>query len=277
MVTNSFASLIFVEEGEEMNISLCESLLYLDTKPLKEDLFTVKRCETPGIIDKDIANYAFRRVGSALSLTERASEKTLVIKDGKVHFNTGIFAACAKSPFDGETSFVLYKQVVDIIAVLSEISKVGLTYALDGDVLHLNCDGNFRIITQVGVGERVEQFLSPTADYVLNFSAGVSLVSESLLRLISTVKSLDYLSEIITLNVNKDSFAFEIVSVNHSKKSTYTFAILDGTPEQLGTMKVSVDILQTFFSIAGDDVIYAFNQNGLGIENSMGKFLLRKS
>ena len=43
LVTQAFASLVLVENDGEMNIALCESLLYLETKPLAAEEYLLRR------------------------------------------------------------------------------------------------------------------------------------------------------------------------------------------------------------------------------------------
>ena len=277
LVTNAFASLILVEQDGEMNIALCESLLYLDTKPLKESQYEFTQKATEHTIDKELAIYTFRKVGASLSLTDRASEKTIVVKNGQVNFNTGVFASKSKSPFSSDHSFVLYKQVSDVVATLAELSKAGVNYSIDGDVMALQCDGNYYAEVQIGNEEKVEQFLSATAEIALKFDATISIINDNLLRIISIVKSLEYLSDIVTLSFSKTEMQLTVTSANQGKKSTYKFNIVDGAPEVTGDMKLTVDVLQMFLNITGNDVQYSFTENGLGIKTELGNFLIRKS
>ena len=68
-----------------------------------------------------------------------------------------------------------------------------------------------------------------------------------------------------------------VSSANQGKKSTYKFNIVDGAPEVTGDMKLTVDVLQMFLNITGNDVQYSFTENGLGIKTELGNFLIRKS
>lgn len=277
LITNAFASLILVEENDEINIALCESLLYLDTKPLKEAQYNFVKKETSSTIDKELALYTFRKIGASLSLTDRASEKTIVVHNKNVYFNTGIFSSKSTSPFSGDEEFVIYKQVSDVIAILSELSKAGLTYSIDGDIMAISCDGVFYAEVQIGDEEKVKQFLSPTADMALKFDASISIMNDNLLRLVTIVKSLDYLSNIVTLSFFKDKIQFVLASTNQTKKSVYDFQIVEGKPETLGDMKLTVEVLQMFLQIVGADCKYSFSDNGLGIKTELGSFLIRKS
>lgn len=276
LVCQAFASLVLVEQDGEMNIALCESLLYLETKPLSAAQYEFVRKETDGEIDKECALYTFKKIGSSLALTERASEKVIVVKDRSVNFNTGIFAARAKSPFSGGQNFVLYKQVSDILAVLAEFSKTNLHYGLQDEVMTIVTEG-FYAEVQVGGEDKVKEFLSPTAEINLGFNATVEIVNDNLLRIITIVRNLEYLSDIVTLEFSKEALTLLIANNAQSKKSPYTFNIIEGQPEEVGEMKVTTEVLKLFLSIVGSDCKYSFTQTGLGIATEDGKFIIRRS
>lgn len=276
LVCQAFASLILVEQDNEMNIALCESLLYLETKPLSADQYVFTQRETTEDIDKELALYTFKKIGASLVLTERASEKVIVVKDKEVNFNTGVFAARSKSPFSGDENFVLYKQVSDILAVLAEFSKTNVKYSLYDDVLALNADG-FYAEVQVGGEDKVKEFLSPTADINLGFNATVQIINDNLLRIVTIVKNLEYLSDIVTLEFSKEALTLLIANQNQTRKSPYKFNIVEGAPEEIGEMKVTTDVLRLFLSIVGADCKYSFTSTGLGIQTPDGKFIIRRS
>lgn len=277
LVTSAYASLIFVEQENDIHIALFESLLYLETKPLNTKLFEFEKKDTTSLIDKELAIYTFKKIGASLFLTDRPSERTIVVKDGNAHFNTGVFTSCSKSPFTGAEQFVLYKQVADAIAVLAELSKSSLKYAVYNDKMVVNCDDVFYIEVMIGNEEKVQEFFSPAAAQVLAFDAKISIINDNLLRLVSVVGALDYLSDIVTLSFTKEKMQIVIATSNQSKKSTYEFAIMDGKPEVEGEMKLTVAVLKMFLQIVGSDVKYSYNQNGLGIATENGKFLVRRS
>ena len=277
ITTNAYASIVFVEQSNEISLALCESLLYLETKPLKAEQYNLERKETSNIIDKEIAQYTFKRIGSILACTDRASEKVIVIKDKLAHFNTGAFTAKSKSPFSGDEKFLLFKQVSDIVGLLSEYTKVFLRYSVVDNLVVINCDDNIYCEMPTSTGDKVNEFLSPAAENLLNFKADISVMNDSFLRLLSIVKSLEYLSEIVTVSFTDDKMKLVIASTDHSKQSVYEFDILEGKPQIKGDMKITVDIFITFLKIVGDNVKYAFTENGLGIKNDFGDFLIRKS
>ena len=274
LVTNSYSSLIFVEENDEINIALCDSLLYLDTKKLYEEQFAFTEEQTDSILNRELSSYTFKKIGASLSLTERAAEKTIVIKDSYVWFNTGVFVSKSVSPFDTTQSFVLYKQVADIISTISEISKTDILFNLYDDHIALKYNDTY-IEAPVGSEDKVKQFMSPQLNMLLSFDANISIINDSLLRIVSVVDSLEYLSDIVTLSFTKDHLDFIITSVNQSKKSVYQFNFIEGTPSTIGEIKMTTEVLKLFLSIVGTDVLYSFNESGLGIKTDKGIFLIR--
>ena len=277
ITTSSFASVILVEDNDTMNLALCESLLYLETKPLKGSQYDFNRKVADSSLDKEVATYTFKTVGSILSCTDRASEKVAVIKNNCANFNTGIFASKSKSPFGESVDFVLFKQVSDIIGILAELSKVSLRYKVDEDFIVVDCDGVIYCEMPIGSSERVNDFLSPAAELALQFEANVSVINDTFLRLVSVVKSLEYLSNILTISFTKSEMQLTITTTNQTKSSFYKFDIIEGRPEVEGSMKLTAEVLQIFLRIVGSDVKYSFNENGMGIVNELGSFLIRKS
>ena len=89
---------------------------------------------------------------------------------------------------------MLYKQVADAIAVLSEISKTHLKYSVVNNKLIVNCDDTFYIEVIIGGEDKVQDFLSPSASAILSFDARISVINDNLLRLVSIEGALDYLS-----------------------------------------------------------------------------------
>ena len=277
LVTNAFASIILVEENDDINVAICESLLFLETKPLKEIYYDVQKKETNSVIDKELALYTFKTIGTILSSTERASEKNIIIKNGKANFNTGVFASSSESPFEEKDELIVYKQVSDVIAQLADMAKVSIKYSIQKDIIIVDCDGNVYCEMPIGTAEKTEEFLSPVAMQALKFDANITIINDSFLRLVSTVKSLEYLSDIVKLSFTKDKMKLTISTTNQSKSNEYEFQIVEGAPEIVGDMKLTVEILLLFLKIVGVDCKYAFTDAGLGIANTKGVFLLRKS
>lgn len=277
LVTQAFASLVLVEsENGEMNIALCESLLYLETKPLAKEEYLFEKKDTVNTIDKEGALYTFKKIGASLALTERASEKVVVVDGSNVNFNTGVFVAKSKSPFSTDQKFVLYKQVSDIIATLAEFSKVAINFCIENDIMALQSEG-FYVECQVGGEEKVKEFSSEAAEAALKFDASVTIINDNLLRIITVVKNLDYLSDIVTLEFTDKAINLKINNAANTKSSVYDFNIMEGKPSQTGDMKVTTDVLKLFLSIVGTECKYDMTSVGLAIQTAEGKFIIRRS
>lgn len=276
LITQAFASLVLVENEGEINIALCESLLYLETKPLLNEQFNIQEKECDESIDNEGANYVFKRMGASLALTERQSEKVIVVKNGTVNFNTGIFVARAKSPFTGEENFVLYNQVSSLISVLADLVKSSIKYKIEDEILALKADSIY-IEAQIGAEDKIESFSSPVADMALSFEGKVTIINDNILRIITVVKNLDYLSDIVTVEFTKDTLNIVINNSSNTKSSKYSFPILEGVSTEQSTIKLTTDVLKIFLSIAGTECKYDLTSVGLGIETQDGKYLIRKS
>lgn len=274
LLSNSFASIVFVEQGDEIDLAFGEQLLYLETKNLRKEAYVFEPKEAENTITYELANYVFKTVGSILSQTERASEKVIVVKDGTATFNTGVFAASIKSPFSGEEPMVIYKQVSDAIATLTDVNKGDLKYGVD-TVLTVKSD-TFYCEFPVGLGDKIKAFISPSTQLALGFEANVKVSDESLYGLVKLVQSLDYLSDTVKVEFVGDEMVVYLFTQNNSRTFPYKFKVLEGHPEESGSMSITIGVLKVFLDIVGDDVKYAFNGMGLGIKNEIGSFLIRK-
>lgn len=277
-LSNGFSSVVLVEEKDEINLAFGEQLMYVETKNLRSEMYSFEEREVSGIVSHELANYVFKVVGSVLSMTERASEKVVVVKDGQVNFNTGVFVASIKSPFSGDESMVIYKQVSDSIASLADIAKTGIRYGIvpESSVLVVKSDEMYCEFP-VGLGERVNAFISPSVQMALQFKADVSVRDEMLYSLVKLVQSLDYLNDVVTVGFDSSNMSIKLSTKNGARVFPYTFRVVGGVPEVSGDMSMAIGILKVFLDIVGAEVKYAFNGMGLGIKNEIGTFLIRKA
>lgn len=286
LVTNSYASLIFVETEDNgkpvYSISVCNSLLYVETKPLRGEIYKIDKIPTVQVMDREKALYTFKTIGSILAVADRASEKVVVIKNKQAIFNTGYFAAKTDSPFGDSEDMVVWKAVTDILAVLAEISKVSIQYHCDAttkgkEKIAVLTDNSIYCELPFGPSFRVPEFYNPSIENLFNYQADITIVNDSILKLVSLIKNLDYLSNIVSIEFTEDKLNFLIYSQDMQRHNKYEFPIVEGKPEETGVMKTNVDTLKVFLELTGTDVRYAYNANGLGIKNQKGVFLMRKS
>lgn len=278
LVTQSYASIVLVEKDDEMHLALCQSLVYLETKTLTEEQFVVEQKATTKLMDKTLASYAFRKLGTILNTSDRASEKIIVIYNNFASYNTGIVAAKIDSPFKNTDDFIIYKVVSESLGILTDITKTDLTFDLHGDILAVNCDGVIYVEYPISVGEKVKEFYSPVAENSLKFKADISLANDSILRIITVVKSLEYLNNIVSIHFpSREEMVLQVFSQNFSKISSFEFKIIEGVPEILTPIKINVDVLKTFLDLGGSSLKYCRTNDGLGITNDYGTFLLRQN
>lgn len=276
---NAFASLVFVQTEEGYHLSICGSLLYIETKPLQKEFYDFETHETTQSLDKERGSYAFKKIGAILSMSERVSEKVIVIQNNCAYYNTGFFVAKVKSPFGDSPSFVLYKSVTDVLGVLSDLAKADIKYTVDAEegLLYVFADGATYLEMPIGPEDKVVEFYSPGTETLLKFDADIVVVNDSIFRLISLVKALDYLSDIVAIEFQKTKMLFTIFAADMQKPSVYEFPIIEGTPLVLGEMRQNADVLNTFLSMTGQEVKYSFNEDGFGINNEQGSFLIRRT
>lgn len=276
LVTEAYASLVIVFSEGEYNIAICDSLLFLETIPLSAEEYNFEKKETSEVLDKELGLYAFRKIGPILSTSDRASEKTIVVKGSECFINTGCFSAKLRSPFSEEDhDMLLFKSAVDLLGILMETSKVDVRYKHEKDLLVIHSDG--LIYCEVPISDKIDDHYSSAVANSLKFEADIVIVNDSLSRLFSLVKSLDYVSDIVTVAFSKEFMTVSMYSTDMKRKSDYKFAIAEGTVDNTGEMKISADVMKPYIDVTGTDVKYAFNDSGLCMKNDKGSFIIRRT
>lgn len=276
LITEAYASIVFVQQNGETNFAICDSLLFLETIPLNlsEYKFQAEGRATKSL-DKELGIYNFRKIGSILSCSDRASEKVIVVSGENCYFNTGVFSAKIKSPFPEEQEVLLFKSTVDVLGVLMELAKNDVKYSITGDTIIVECDG--LIFGELPISQKIADHFSPTVARTLKFTADIVIINDSLLRLFALVKSLEHLSDIVTLTFTKKEMVLTLHSKDMTRSSDYKFLIAEGDLELEGNMKVSADIMKPYLEVTGTDVRYAFNEIGLCMSNEKGSFIIRRT
>jgi len=276
LVSQAYASLILVEDENGINLLLCEQLLFLQTQPLDLALYNITPKETAKELDPELAQYAFRRVSQSLSLTDRASERNIAVKGGSLYYNTGSFMAKVASPFAADDSFVVGQTTAGTLATFTDLSKASIQYQVYGSTIALRSEG-FYAELNVSPSEKVDLFISPNADFLLSGDATAKIMNDNLIHILTVVRSLDYLSNFVTIGFTYSGISLKLVASNNQKSSTYDFPLLSGAITTEGEMRIAVDTLKLFLAIAGQDCSYNFTDSGLSIATDSGRFLLKKS
>ena len=113
IVTESYASVVFVYENDEVNISLLDNLLYVQTIRLNEAEYQIEGKEKHfKNVDTEVAKLLFKRVANILNLTDRVSEKNIVFKEEKAYLYRSVLCQVGVA-FEGKETFVLYKPIAD--------------------------------------------------------------------------------------------------------------------------------------------------------------------
>jgi len=275
VIAENFANVVLVEEEGEMKVALCDSLLFLETAPLSAEEYVFARNKPTHPLDIEIGRQVFRRVGTILGSSDRASEKIIVVKDNKCYLNTGMFSAAVSNPFKTTEEFVLYKTSIDLLSVLMEISKVDIRWDIKGETLQVEADG--LIYCEIPITPSIDDFFSVKVAKTLDFKADIIVVNDSMIRLLSVVNSFEYLSDIVTISFTKDSMKIKITANTLNRESVYTFPFVEGTVQKEGEMKVSAAVMKPYLEVAGAEVKYAFNEEGICISSELGNFIIRRS
>lgn len=278
LLSQGFSALVIVEDEDgNLNIAVADSLLYLDSINISSDVYAHINHEVTKVLNKEVTSYVFKTLGSALSLTDRTSEKVIVMKDGKAHFTTGAFIAETTTPFDPEDNFIVYRTVADIMATIVDSTSSELRYSIvDDDTLVISDGCSIYIELVVGSGMLIPKFLSPAAGLQLSFDADVQLMNDQILRLTQVVSSLEYFASQAVLEFSGSALKITFEAASSGKKSTFTFRTLSGSFSE-GTMKVAIPTLKMILNLLGSaDTQYALTDNGLGLQTSNTKLLIRK-
>lgn len=277
ITTSAFASVVLVEQNGCVNIAVCGSLLFLETKPLDSKLYNIDKTPCTKSFDKEIGIHVFNKIGSVLSVSERSSEKVILIKNNFAYVSTSFFASKTKSPFGESKDCILFKAVSDILGIIATLSKVDIKYEIVENMLFINCDGNIYCQLPLGPESKIGDFYSPTIEQVLSFDSNVVVMNDTLVRLVNLVYNLDYLSDIIDIEFTKEDMKITIYSSALTNPSVYSLKIVEGEPEEVGNFKVNSKVLKIFLGLVSTDVKYSNTAAGLGVENSYGKFIVRKN
>lgn len=266
--------LLIVEQNNQLNIPLLGSLLYLEAFKAPAELYAFEEKATTSELNVELATYLFTNVGSkVLNLTDRASERNIIVKDNACYANTGLFCFKTCSPFQPDASFVIYKAVSDVISAVCAYAKTNVYYSVYDNVMAVSGNGLY-VEMAIGGEERVKDFLLQSTEVMLSFKPEVKIDNDKLQTLVGTVKNLEYLNDIMSMEFAPDTMTMEITSSVGNKKSYYKFD-LEGTSSNTGKMDITTEILQLFLGIVGNEGVYAYNDDGLCLANTTGKFVVR--
>lgn len=279
---SAFTSLVFVQENNQMNLLVCGALLYVETKDVATSFYRITQGRFEGTIDKTLAEFTFKKVGQIIACSERMSEKVMIVKNNQIVINTGFFVARVNSPFGQSEDFIMYKAVIDVLSILADISKSDLRWRYsvsekDGGMLYISCDNNLYFELPTIGKEKIPEFYNPEVARILNFEANIVIVNDAILRLTSIVKLVDYLADSVSIEFGKRDIVLKIYSTDMSKSTSYKFPITEDVPSMTGEMRQNVNVVSTFLNLCGTDVKYSFNDDGLGVANKDGAFLIRRN
>lgn len=275
LLTGGFSTVIFVETEDGISFVFGGQLIFVRTVALDAAVYSFPRKEASNKLDVELAQYAFSKVGTVLSLSERASEKIIVVKDGRLWFNTGSFAAKIDSPFEGDVEMLLFSQVVSVISNFAGFCDT-LTYSVDGGSIIISCGDLYYAELPIGIAERVKDFYSKGTEVALGFVADVAVVDDNLSKFLALVNSLSYWADNVDVECSASDLQFTLHTDNKANTTVYKFPVSSGIPEFKGSFSVSIKLLRTFLAIV-DSGMYSFTENGIGVVNGFGSFLVRVS
>lgn len=278
IVSESFASVVFVRENDEVNLALLNNLLYVETQNLKSAEYDYKFPEGKCLdLDLERGTFLFKKLSFALAATDRVAEKSIVIKDDKSYISTNAFVAEVDSPFSEAVSLVLFKPVVDTLGLMVGEAKTSAKVTVNeaGSLLSIVVDGKTTAVVQVH--KNVDQFLNPRTQMLLNFKPNVCVENDSLLRLAQVVSSFDYLSSALSIAIEGDSMVVTVLSSDLSRKVKYSFSVTKEGDVDDVEMKIGSDLLKNYLEFAGKVARYSLQESGLGLELVNGKFLILRN
>lgn len=276
ILSESYTSVAFVYENNEMNIALLDKLLFIETLPLSSEIYTTPPIDSPltSQVDIEKANYIFKKMSFMLNLADRVSEKVMIIRDDKVIVNTNAFVAEFDSPFSSPLQATLYKTVTDTLGLFTELAKTSIVtnFSRDMKMLHISVDG--KLEAHLSIISDIEQFLSPRVDALLNFTPNITIQNDIILRLAQVATSFDYLNNTLSFNLQPDLLKVSIVSSDLTRKTDYDLQITSPSQITPSEIKLGSKLLKSCLEALGGISKYHLSPQGLGLSTDVGKVLI---
>lgn len=273
IVTETYSSLVLVHENNELNIALLDNILFVETLNLNDEEYS--EIEVPNTTTKvDVETLALitKKLSFVLAATDRIAEKVVNFDEDRAYISTAVFAAKVKNPFTfGDMS--ISKICLDLLGILTEVSKLTFNVAREEDNLVFEVDGLWRVVIPCFKQDKV---LISKSREVTEFEGTMEVSNESLAKLVDVVKSFEYLSEVLEFKV-QDQLEVCVRSKDLTRKIPYKFPY-QGTPETTDeVIRVSAAIVKPYLHLGSDSTRYAFTKHGWGLQTEWGELLIRKT
>jgi hypothetical protein len=272
IITETYASLVLVHENNELNIALLDNILFVETLKLNSDEY--KPVEMPDkltTVDTEALTLITKKLAFVLSATDRAAEKVVNFDGDYAYISTAVFAAVVKNPFQ-EGSMAISKVCLDLLGVLTEVSKLTFNIAIQNNEMLIEVDGLWRVRLPI---YKLDTVLVDKAKEVTGFTGTIEVSNESLIKLVDVTRAFEYLSEVLEFKVS-DKLRVDVRSKDLTRTVSYEFPF-EGTPETTDEIiRVSAAVVKPYLHLGGD-AKYAFTKQGWGLDTVWGKLLIRKT
>lgn len=272
IISQTYASLVLVHENEELNISLLDNLLFVETIKLNDEEY--KDIEIPDhmtAVDTGALTLITKKLAFVLASTDRVAEKVVNFDQEHAYFSTSVFAATVTNPFTfGD--FAISKVCIDLLGILTEVSKLTFNVVRDDKSLIIEVDGLWKVAMPIF---KYDQVAVSRAKDVTSFEGTVQVANESLVKIIDVTQSFDYLSEVLEFRVGSQ-LQVSVRSKDLTRRVDYQFPY-EGKPEVSDeVIRVSAAVVKPYLHLGGD-AKYAFTKQGWGLQTTWGNLLIRKT
>lgn len=273
LVTETYASLVLVHENNELNIAILDNLLFVETMTLNDAEY--QDIQIPDQLSKvDVESLALvtKKLSFVLAATDRVAEKVVNFKADKAYISTAVFAAKVKNPFSID-GFSLSKVCLDLLGILTEVSKITFNIAIVTNQMVIQVDGLWTVVIPIF---KLDETLIQRAEDVTNFDANMNVANESLVKLVDVVRSFEYLSEVLEFKVGEQ---LEVIvrSKDLTRKTTYQFPYTGTVEQSNDIIRISAAVVKPYLHLGGDNTYYAFTKYGWGLNTEWGSLLIRKT
>ena len=272
IITETYASLVLVHENNELNIALLDNILFVETLKLNsEEYHSIEMPDKLTQVDTEALTLVTKKLSFVLSATDRAAEKIINFDGEHAYISTAVFAAVVKNPFQ-EGSMAISKVCLDLLGVLTEVSKLTFNVAVTDKHMLIEVDGLWKVRIPI---YKLDNVLVDKAKDVTGFQGTIEVSNESLIKLVDVTRSFEYLSEVLEFRVS-DELHVDVRSKDLTRTVSYHFPF-QGTPESLDeVIRVSAAVVKPYLHL-GADAKYAFTRQGWGLDTAWGKLLIRKT
>lgn len=281
ITSSAYEKVLFVKKDDSFHTEVLGQLIYVDTDNFTDlnsnDTFNIPNND--GILtDKEVASKVFNDFQFVFTFSGYATDKCLVLHDGRCYYNTNSCVVSAPSPLNSKFDALIPSQFVTLLGALFKISEKDVIFhkvSSDDSKFLIFVADEGRIQLQIFYFDDIDDFFNDSVKGLLNFTQFSKIKDDTLYDLIKTISNFSYLSNVLVLDVNTNNLNINIFSNDLSKSSVYKYELIGDCPGSW-EMRARVDMLKAILALDVKDIQYTFTEHGLGFQFDDICILLRK-